>query len=150
MEIFEILCLMLLSLTGGMYWGPWLALTRSLSNFEPSELIKITKQLSKNMSQIMTPLTPISILSILPILVLSFGNNNFKFLMSFISLLLFTLTLVVTMVIEVPIVKQIENWEVSNLPNNWKELRDRWLAFHYLRVIPSIIGLLLICVCVAI
>jgi hypothetical protein len=50
------------------------------------------------------------------------------------------------MLVEVPIVKQIETWAVSTLPDNWQHLRDRWGAFHVIRIVASIAGLVLLVV----
>jgi hypothetical protein len=57
---------------------------------------------------------------------------------------LFLAAVLVTIIVEVPIVKQIETWRVSNLPGNWQELRDRWLAFHVIRVLAAVAGLVLL------
>jgi hypothetical protein len=55
-------------------------------------------------------------------------------------------TLIVTLVVEVPIVKQMDTWMASTLPDNWQELRDRWGAFHLLRIVPAVAGLILLLV----
>ena len=60
---------------------------------------------------VMTALTPVAPLSIAPVLV------------------------------EVPIVKQIAPWTPRTLPANWRQLRDRWGAFHIVRVVAGIAGL---------
>src|ERR1700674_5220265 len=36
--------------------------------------------------------------------------------------------------------KQIVTWKVSTLPANWEELRDRWGAFHVVRIVAAIAG----------
>ena len=59
---------------------------------------------------------------------------------------MFVVALVVTMLVEVPIVQQIETWTVSTLPGNWQHLRDRWGAFHVVRIVSSIVGLILLVV----
>jgi uncharacterized membrane protein len=52
--------------------------------------------------------------------------------------------LIITTVIEVPIVKQIASWTPSTFPNNWQKLRDRWGSFHIIRVVAGIAGLTLL------
>ena len=141
MHIAELISLILLSLLGGMYWGPWLALTRSLKKVSPEFLLQVTHLLSKNMAVVMTPLTPLALASIVPVLVLSYSEHRTTFFLSLIALILFAFTLLVTMLIEVPIVRQIESWSSDKLPVDWEQKRNRWQAFHYLRVVPAIIGL---------
>jgi len=62
------------------------------------------------------------------------------------GLALFIVVLLVTVLVEVPIVKQIATWTVSTLPDNWQQLRDRWGAFHIIRIGASIAGLVLLLV----
>jgi CHASE1-domain containing sensor protein len=49
-----------------------------------------------------------------------------------------------TGLIEVPIVKRIRPWTVSTLPDNWQQLRDRWVSFHLIRVLGGFAGLALL------
>jgi hypothetical protein len=139
LKIFELINLILCALVAGLYWGPWLALTRSIKEFEPNVFLAIVHRLNKNMAPIMTVLSPLSLLSNIPVLILSYPSNNFYFTM--IAFLLFTIALLVTVIIEVPIVKQIITWTSSTLPNNWKHLRDRWEKFHIIRVVCGILGI---------
>lgn len=39
----------------------------------------------------------------------------------------------VTLVIEVPVNKQIASWDADAVPAGWAEIRERWLAFHNVR-----------------
>jgi uncharacterized membrane protein len=143
MKSAEIMSILLLALVGGMYWGPWLALTRTISNLKPEVFLAVVSHLSKNMADVMTPLVPLSLLSTVPVLILSFSQHRATFYLTLAALMLFILTLIITLLIEVPIVKQMESWTVNSLPENWIEKRDKWGSFHYLRVFPAILGLLL-------
>jgi uncharacterized membrane protein len=68
------------------------------------------------------------------------------FYLSSVALLLFLIALLVTVVVEVPIVQQIVTWTPSKLPENWQQLRDRWMRFHVLRVIAGIASLIFLLV----
>jgi hypothetical protein len=144
MKAFEVVSITLLALLGGMYWGPWLALTRSLATFTPETLLVIVKRLSLNMAPLMTFLTPVALLSTVPILLLSYGTRPATFYLTLGGLALFAFTLLVTLLIEVPIVKRLEVPTVAALPANWRQLRDRWVAFHLFRVVPALAGLVLL------
>ena len=78
----------------------------------------------------MTVLMPAALLSMVLVLFLSFSEGPRTFYLTMAGFALFLAALLITIIVEVPIVKQIETWRVSNLPGNWQELRDRWLAFH--------------------
>ena len=142
LKLFELINIVLLLLVSGMYWGPWLALTRSIGTFEPDVFLAIVQRLNRNMEPLMTVLLPVALLSTLP--VLFFASRPAMFYLTLMGFLLFVATLLVTAFVEVPIVKQIVTWTEATLPDNWRQLRDRWSAYHYARVVPSLAGLVLI------
>jgi uncharacterized membrane protein len=96
------------------------------------------------MAPLLTILMPVALLSTLPVLFISYSEQPKTFFLTLAGLALFIVTLLVTVLIEVPIVKQIETWTVSTLPGNWQQLRDRWGAFHLFRIVPSLFGLVLL------
>jgi uncharacterized membrane protein len=51
-----------------------------------------------------------------------------------------TVTLIITVGIEVPIDNMIKTWTAETLPGNWTELRSRWDTFHTLRTFTSILA----------
>jgi len=59
-------------------------------------------------------------------------------------LLLMIITLLITVMIEVPIDNQIKRWTVSTIPSDWELLRARWDKFHTLRTFTSIASLCLL------
>jgi hypothetical protein len=46
--------------------------------------------------------------------------------------------------VEVPIVKQIVTWTAGTLPSNRQRLRNRWGAFHIIRAVAGVAGLVLV------
>jgi uncharacterized membrane protein len=141
LKICELVSIVLSALVAGVFWGPWVGLTRSMASFEPEIFLAIVRRLSRNIAPVMTFLMPVALLSIVPALIFSFGERPKTFYLFLGGLFLFVVALGVTMFVEVPIVKQIETWTVATLPDNWKQLRDRWGAFHVVRVVVSVAGL---------
>ena len=144
LKVWQLISIVLSALVAGMFCGPWVALTRSITAFEPRQFLVIVRHLNRNMAQVMTILMPVSVLSILPVLFLSVVNHPATFFLSIASFALFIAALLVTTIIEVPIVKQIDTWTVATLPANWEQLRDRWSSFHLIRIAASIAGLALL------
>ena len=144
LKLFELISILLSALVMGVFWGPWVALSRSIATFEPEVFLAIVNRLAKNIAPPMTILMPISLLSLLPVLLISFAERPTTFYFYLAGLGLFIIALLVTMIIEVPIVKQIKTWTAKSLPPDWEQLRDRWVAFHIVRVSASIIGLALL------
>jgi len=115
-----------------------------MGTFKPDLLIEIVKRLSQNLGPAMTILMPVSILSMAPALFLSYKGQRQTFYLTLAGLALFVVALLTTVLIEVPIVKQIEAWTPGSLPANWQALRDRWLSFHVVRIVSGIGGLALL------
>jgi uncharacterized membrane protein len=91
-------------------------------------------------------LMPGTMLSIIPVMLLSYRQRPMVFYLSTVALALFLIALLVTVVVEVPIVQQIVTWTPSTLPGNWQQLRDRWMRFHVLRVIAGMASLIFLVV----
>lgn len=141
--ILSLVTLVLLLLVTGVFWGPWLALHRKLDAFTKEELIKITRVMADNLGRPMQILMPVCLLSLLASVVWVHDKNPISFYLFLSSLVCFILTLVVTLTTELPIVNKIKSWTAETIPDNWEEIRNKWVHFHSLRVFPAIAGFIL-------
>ena len=141
LKICELISIVLSALVAGVFWGPWVGLSRSNATFEPDVFLAIVRRMSQNLGPLMTVLMPVALVSAVPVLFLSYSGRPLTFFLTLAGLTLFLTALAVTMLVEVPIVKQMEAWTVSTLPGDWRQRRDRWGAFHVIRVATSIAGL---------
>ena len=144
LKIAHLVSIFLSALVMGVYWGPWVALSRSFRTFEPDVFLAVVRRMSQNLAPLMTVLAPVALLSVVPVLFLSYRTHPQTFFLSLMGLALFLVALVVTVGVEVPIVQRIEVCTVSTLPDDWPQLRDRWVAFHLIRVGASAAGLVLL------
>jgi uncharacterized membrane protein len=131
------LALFLLMLVAGVFWGPWFALTRSLRVFSAEEFIKITRTLSTNIGPGMRFLLPGTIVVTGVAAALFPDKQSMAFYLAIASPVLLAVSLIVTVAVEVPIVKTVEQWTAATLPADWAAKRDRWLKFHIIRVVVS-------------
>ena len=144
-KILELFNIVLAAFVGGMYWGPWLALSRSLDTFEPPVFLAVVRRLNDNMAGLMTVLSPLSLAANVAAAVCFFVDNRMSaFYLTVAGLVLFAFAVVVTVTIEVPIVKQILTWTETTLPPDWEERRDKWRRNHLWRVAAGIAGLTLL------
>ena len=74
MAVFQVISIVLSALVLGVFWGPWVGLTRSLVTFEPEAFLAIVKRLSTNLAPVMTILMPAALLSMVPVLIFAFGQ----------------------------------------------------------------------------
>jgi uncharacterized membrane protein len=146
MKIWELISIVLSALTAGMFHGPWIALSRSMRTFTPEVFLAIVDRMNRNMAPVMTVLMPATLLSIIPVLLLSYHEQPKTFYLSVAAFVLFIVALLITVWVEVPIVQQIVTWTTSALPDNWQQLRDRWMKFHVLRVVAGLASLVLLVV----
>jgi uncharacterized membrane protein len=116
LKIWELISMVLSTLVTGVFWGPWVALSRSISTFAPEVFVAIANRLSRNIAPV---LMPAALLSMVPALFLSFNEGPRTCYLTLAGFALFLAALLVTIIVEVPIVKQIETWRVSTLPGNW-------------------------------
>jgi uncharacterized membrane protein len=138
MKGWELVSIVLSAFVAGMFHGPWIALSRSLRTFTPEVFLAIVDRMNRNMAPMMTVLMPAALLSIIPVLLLSYSEQPRTFYLYAAAFVLFIVALIVTVFVEVPIVKEIATWSVSTLPGNWEELRDRWIRFHVIRVVAGL------------
>jgi uncharacterized membrane protein len=144
MKAWELISIVLSALTAGMFHGPWVALSRSMKTFSPEVFLAIVDRMNRNMAPVMTVLMPATVLSIIPVLLLSYHQRTMDFYLSAAAFALFIIALLVTVVVEVPIVQQIVTWTASTLPENWQQLRNRWMRFHVIRVVSGLTSLVLL------
>jgi uncharacterized membrane protein len=141
LKMWEFISIVLSALVVGMFCGPWVALTRSMNTFGPEVYLAIGHRLVKNVAPVMAILMPVALLSILPVLFISYGARPRTFYLASTGFALFMIALIVTLLVEAPISRQLKLWTITTLPGNWQQLRDRWGAFHVVRVVASIAGL---------
>ena len=146
LKIWELISIVLSALVAGMFCGPWMALSRSINTFKPELFLAIVHRMNLNLAPVMTILMPAALLSIVPVLFISYNEQPMTFYLTLTGFALFIVALLVTVLVEVPIVKQIATWTVTTLPANWEQLRDRWGAFHVIRIVTSLAGLVLLVV----
>jgi uncharacterized membrane protein len=141
LKVWEVVSILLSALVMGVFWGPWLALSRSIAKFAPEAFLAIGYRLNVNLAPVMTVLMPATLLSLLPVMLLSYHLRPNTFYLTLAGFGLFLIALLVTVLVEVPIANQIKLWTIATLPANWEQLRDRWQTFHIVRVVTSIAGL---------
>jgi uncharacterized membrane protein len=143
LQIVQFITLSLILLVTGVFFGPWLALHRTLDVFTKAEFLKITKAMAINLGRPMQILMPLCLLFMLITVILFPYKNHISFYLFIASFFCFVITLIVTLTTELPIVNKIKLWTNDTAPENWEEIRNRWVSFHALRVFPALFGFVL-------
>jgi len=130
----------MLMLVTGIFWGPWFSLHRSLKVFNIEEFIHIVKTLAGNLAVPMRIIMPLCIFLMLLSVWFFPQKNSVAFYLNLVAFCLTVISLIITIVVEVPIVNQIKEWTTSTFPSNWETIRDRWVKFHVVRTFAAIIS----------
>jgi uncharacterized membrane protein len=130
--------IVLLMLITGVFWGTWFTLTRSIGEFSSAEFIHIGKVIIANVANPMKILMPAGILFLGWTTWTEYHKKRRPFYLLLISFLLIVVSLLITLLVEVPIDNQIKTWTAMTVPDDWAVIRQKWAWFHGLRTITSI------------
>jgi hypothetical protein len=143
LKVWELTSIILSTLVTGVFFGPWVALSGSARSFKPEVWLDIVNRFNSNLYLVMSILMPSALLSIVPVLFLTYNGQWGTFFLNAIAVLLSAFALSVTVLVQMPIVKQMRTWTLATLPKDWEQIRDRWEAYHAVRVVASVAGLVL-------
>jgi uncharacterized membrane protein len=107
----------------------------------PETFITIGKQIIKNVALPMSIIMPASIVGLLILCIMSWKTKSIYFYCIFTTLLLFTIALIITVAVEVPMDNQIKTWSAATIPFNWQYIRNRWEHYHTIRTLVSLTGM---------
>lgn len=137
MKAIQFIALLLLLLVTGVFWGTWFSLTRSLPGFSAAEFIHIGKTIIANVALPMRIIFPACVLLVIVSLFI-YRKRSASFYWTLLSAVLIIITLLITLLVEVPIDNQINTWTVDTIPGDWQSIRQRWDMFHTARTFTSL------------
>lgn len=137
-QFLQFFSLFLLMLVTGIFWGPWFALHRSLKVFNEDEFLHIVKTLAANLAKPMQIMMPLCIFLMLLSVWFYPEKGSIGFYFNVTAFCLTMLSLLITLLVEVPHVNQFKQWTVDTIPSNWGEIRDHWVKFHVMRTFASL------------
>jgi uncharacterized membrane protein len=138
----QFVTLLLFSLVTGVFWGTWFSLSRSMAAITPGTFLEVGRLMIANLGGPMSVLMPMTLLSALVLCVLLVRRQQHRAsLFASAALILMAVALVITLVVNVPIDRQIQSWTTATLPSDWIVIRDRWEFYHGLRTLVSLASL---------
>ncbi|MFL5731076.1 MAG: anthrone oxygenase family protein [Cytophagaceae bacterium] len=137
-SIIQFFALFLLMLVTGIFWGPWFALHRSIKVFNANEFIRIVNTMSANLARPMQIMMPFCVICIVLSVWLYPRKDSLGFYLEATSFILILVSLLVTVLVEVPIVTSIRQWTAETIPSDWQTIRDRWVKFHVVRTFAAL------------
>jgi uncharacterized membrane protein len=134
--------IMLYALVTGVMWGTWLALGRTMTQYDATVFLADGQHMIDNLASIM-PILMIStaVVGLVVVVALFRRRSASAAWLALIGLLLLAAVIAVTLAVNVPIDNQIKTWTADTLPSDWQAIRSRWAEFHTLRTFLSLAGL---------
>jgi uncharacterized membrane protein len=132
--------IVLFALVMGVFWGTWFSLSRTMDRLSAETFVAVGHEMIQNLGGPMAILLPLALLSALASLLLLWraGGPTAAFWWLLAGFLLMAAALVITLAVEVPIDKQIQDWTAATLPGDWRSIQSRWELFHTIRTLVSI------------
>jgi uncharacterized membrane protein len=141
-KVVQFITLMLFSLVTGVFWGTWFSLSRSIGAITPATFLEVGRLMIGNLGGPMSLLMPAAVLSVIVLSVLLYQRREMQpSLFTVAAFALMVVAMLITLVVNVPIDRQIQSWTTGRLPPNWSAIRDRWEFYHGLRTLVSLFAL---------
>jgi len=142
MKVVQFIALLLFSLIAGVFWGTWFSLSRSIAAITPATFLEVGRTMIGNLGGPMSVLTPAAVLSGVVLALLLYRRRQRRsYLLAMAASILLVIAMVITLVVNVPIDRQIQSWTAVTLPADWTSRRDRWEFYHGLRTLVSLLAL---------
>ena len=133
-KLLQFVSIMLYVLVGGVMWGTWLSLARTMTSYDAATFLVDGKHMISNLATVMEVLMISAVVVGLTVVVLLFRvRSAVAGWLALAGLLLMLSVMAITLLVEVPIDNLIAIWTEATLPPDWQEIRARWAAFHTLR-----------------
>lgn len=104
----------------------------------------------KTYGLIMPILMPLSVILTLSFALFTNELGSFELTARFTTAGMFILATFITIRFNVPINKEIKQWDADNPPSDWKEIRKQWMFFQSVRSWLLLIGFVSLCFSMAI
>src|SRR5215207_1350762 len=119
-KLAHLVSIMLYVLVAGVMWGTWLALGRTMTDYDAATFLTDGKHMIANLATVMAVLMIAAVVAGLLVTVLLFrAGATVAGWFALAGLLLMVAVLVVTLAVEVPIDNKVKTWTVSSLPADW-------------------------------
>lgn len=138
-KLAQFLTIMLYVLVAGVLWGTWLALARTMTDYDATTFLTDGKHMIANLGTVMAVLMiSAAVLGLVTTVLLFRAGPRAAGWLALVGLLCLIAVIVVTLSVEVPIDNKVSTWTVPTLPSDWREIRARWADFHTLRTFLSL------------
>jgi uncharacterized membrane protein len=148
MDNMAILALFLAGITAGSEAGSYFFLRPAKSKLPPQQFIELEKSIQDTFGKIMPVLMIITTIAIASLLIIFWSEDSLIRIMCLVGLLAYIVSNAVTIIYMLPINNQTAAWNTKQLPQNWREVRNRWEQIQSWRTFAMLLSFAALCTAV--
>jgi hypothetical protein len=122
--------------TGGLIVN-WIGLRRAMSRLSVSAYVEFHQHTNHTFEPYM-PIVVIGALAGGIALAVMYGVHSIPGQLAAVGAVCYALVLIITLPTDLRINHQIASWSIQNPPQEWAQVRARWLRFHVIRTLFSV------------
>ena len=129
----ELLSLLLVGWVAGAELGSWCCVQPVVARLPYEQFVAAEQGMLRTFGRIMPVLMPLSGILAVALIVLSRGDTRFVFWLRVAAAVCIAITVVTTLLVNVPINTQTAGWQLTDEPSAWQHMRERWHLFQGVR-----------------
>ena len=141
--VVRLVALLLAALVTGALMVNWIGLSRAMAQMSSAAAYTEFHQATNRTFE---PYMPIvvsgSIVSGIALAVVSSGVHSASGWLAIGGVIGYVLVIAISLLTGVPLNKAIAGWSIQSPPDNWKNVRAKWIRWHILRTLVSVPALL--------
>lgn len=131
--ILEILALIAIGWISGAEIGSWFGIQPIVAKLPYDQQVYLEQAMLKSFGRIMPIVMPFSTVVVILLAILSRNETNVIVWLRVVAALCIAITIVTTLIINVPINNLTAKWELTKSFENWTQIRNKWHLFQGLR-----------------
>jgi uncharacterized membrane protein len=129
----ELLSLLLVGWIAGAELGSWCCVQPVVARLPYEQFVSAEQGMLRTFGRIMPVLMPLSGILAVALIILSRADTRVVLWFRVAAAICIAVTVVTTLLVNVPINTQTATWQLTNDPSAWQQMRERWHFFQGVR-----------------
>ena len=129
----ELLSLLLVGWISGAELGSWCCVQPVVARLPYEQFVAAEQGMLRTFGRLMPVLMPLSGILAVALIVLSREETSVVLWLRVAAAFCIAVTVVTTLLVNVPINTQTAGWQLTNDPSDWQQMRERWHFFQGVR-----------------
>jgi uncharacterized membrane protein len=131
--VLEILALLAVGWVSGAEIGSWFGIQPIVEKLPYEQQINLEQAMLKTFGRVMPILMPLSAVIVIGLAIYSRHDSNVVLWLRIIAAICIAITIVTTLIINVPINNLTARWQITEDFEKWSQMRTRWHMFQGIR-----------------